>query len=310
MKKKRKVTVCEINHCYQRTVDRGVLFYNIRDHLVFFTVFCTMADRYDIRVVKLVQMPDHVHHSSMTASAYRLSCFQRDYTSIFARECNSAFGLHGPVFDSPFGSAPKHGNKAIRTNMLYIDNNPVERKLVARAEQYQWNYIAYAQSENPFSQTIRLRYASAQLRRALKLVRGLHDSGQYITYRVMTKLFDSLPSIQEKDQLADYIVNTYSVIDHSFSIGLFGSFENEILAAASNTGSEYDIQESFVGKDDRWYSRFSSIVMNHCLVKDIHDILRMDNDKKEKLFQLLRRETGAPGIQIAAYLHLPVILKH
>ena len=193
--------------------------------------------------------------------------------------------------------------------MLYLDNNPVERKLVARAEQYRWNYMAYAQCENPFSETIRLRYASPQLRRALKLVRGLHDSGQYITYRVMTKLFDSLPSIQEKDQLADYIVNTYSVIDHSFSMGLFGSLENEILAAASNTGSEYDIQESFLGKDDRWYARFSSIIMNHGIVKDIHDILRMGNDKKEKLFQLLRRETSAPTVQIAAYLHLPVIIK-
>ena len=114
-----------LNHCYQRTAGRGVLFYDTLDHLVFFTVYCTMAVRYRVRVFKVVQMPDHIHHSLITKSLSSLSAFCRDVTATYAKEYNRAHGRSGPLFESPFGSAAKRGDKAVRTNLLYLDNNPV-----------------------------------------------------------------------------------------------------------------------------------------------------------------------------------------
>ena len=47
MKKSRKFYKDIINHCYQRTADNGVLFYTVSDHLVYFTLYCVLAKKYD-----------------------------------------------------------------------------------------------------------------------------------------------------------------------------------------------------------------------------------------------------------------------
>lgn len=39
------------------------MFYSISDYLVFFTIFCTAARHWDVVVVKLCLMPDHIHNS-------------------------------------------------------------------------------------------------------------------------------------------------------------------------------------------------------------------------------------------------------
>ena len=296
-----------VNHCYQRSADRGVLFYNVCDRLLFFTIFSVMARRHNVRVYKLVQMPDHIHHSTSARSVRHLSAFVRDYTAMFAREYNSISGRQGAVFEARFSNALKRSDKVVRTNLLYLDNNPVERKLVKCAEEYQWNYLAYAVSSHPFSEKIVLRVASMPLRRALKRVAWMHQNGQYLPYSILRKLFDSLPDDRERDQLIDYIVTTYSVIDHKESTRYFGGYDQEVLAARSNTGSEYDISEGFIGKSDLYYDQFSAILRKE--LTEIHDLFKASADKKGEWFQLLREQTDAPGKQIAAFLHLPVEVK-
>ena len=293
-----------VNHCYQRSADRGVLFYNVCDRLLFFTIFCVMAGRHGVRVYKLVQMPDHIHHSTSARSVRHLSAFVRDYTALFAREYNRISGRQGAVFEARFSNALKRSDKVVRTNLLYLDNNPVERKLVKYAEDYQWNYLAYAACSHPFSEKIALRHASMPLRRALKRVAWMYQNGQYLPYSILRKLFDTLPDDRERDQLIDYIVTTYSVIDHKASTRYFGGYEQEVLAAHSNTGSEYDISEGFIGKSDLYYDQFSATLRKE--LTDIHDLFKASADKKGEWFQLLREQTDAPGKQIAAFLHLPV----
>lgn len=298
-----------LNHCYQRTADRGVLFYDVCDRLLFFTVFCVMARRHQVKVYKLVLMPDHIHHSTTTHTKEQLSAFARDYSAVFAREYNSAFGRKGPVFKVPFQFAPKRGDKSIRTNLLYLDNNPVERKLVTQAESYRWNFLAYGGSTHPFSEAIVLRHASMPLRRALQRVDGEHRQNRYLSYRLLRNLFDSLPEDKERNQLTDYIINKYSVIDHAASFRYFGGFEQEVQAAHFTTGSEYDINEGFIGKSDRYYSLFSRILRQDAGLTDIHAPLTAPDAQKWEWFNLLQRKTDAPVKQIAAYLHLCVETK-
>lgn len=295
-----------LNHCYQRTADHGVLFYTVRDHLVFLTIFCIMARRHQVQVLKLVQMPDHTHHSSIAKTRDQLSAFQRDYTSAFAKEYNRAYDLRGPVFETPFSSALKRSDKEVRTNLIYLDNNPVERRLVKKAEEYRWNYLAFANSSHPFSEKILLRSASMPLRRALKRVEYIEAEGRYLSYPVLNHLFESISSIREKEQLTDYIISTYSVLDHASATRYFGGYQQELMAAHSTTGSEYDISEGFIGKSDAHYAKLASIILEGGRFHDIHEILRLPKREKLSLLETLGWKTTAPEKQIRAFLHLPV----
>lgn len=304
--KKRKVFDAVPNHCYQRSVNNQVIFYSISDFLLFYTVFCTAAKRHHVVVLKLVLMYDHIHHSTMAPSMEELSAFTRDYTSVFVKEFNPVCHRDGPLFDTPYGSAPKFGDKKIRSNLIYLDNNPVERKLTKLAEDYQWNFLAYGNDPYPFSTKILLRKASMPLRRALKRVKSIHESGLHLTYTVLQNLFKSLPYDYERRQLTDYIINLYSVIDHEAAIRFFGSYQNEVLAAHSTTGAEYDINEVFIGKSDACYNQMSAILRKDGLFDDIHDVLALPLEEKMRWFQVLSHRTHATREQIAGFLHMPL----
>ena len=296
---------CVFYHCYQRPKDRGVIFYTVSDHLMYFTILCIRFTLYALKILKCVQMPDHIHHSVVEYEDGQLSAFIQDVTSTFTREYNNAHGRKGPMFDTPFGRAPKKTDKSRRTNLTYLDNNPVERHLVERAEEYRWNYLAYAFSDHPFSPKIVLRKASMPLRRALKMVKARHAKGRYLTGVLLRRLFDSLPNKTECEQLTDYIISTYSVIDHKASTGYFKSYENELITAHANTGSEYDIKEHFIGRSDACYVKMTRALIASGLVRDIHEVYSMTPEEKRKAFRYLVARMDAPGKQIAAFLHIP-----
>ena len=292
-------------HCYQRPKDRGVIFYTVADHLLYFTIFCTVIPKYNVTALKLVQMPDHLHHSMIEKESGQLGACLDIVTSLFVREYNKAYGRRGPMFDTPFGRAPKKTDKSIRTNLTYLDNNPVERQLVNKAENYRWNYLAYAVSPRPFSQRIVLRKASMPLRRALKMVKARHAKGRYLTGVLLRRLFDSLPGKIEREQLTDFIVSTYSVIDYKAATNYFKSYQDELITAHANTGSEYDIKEHFIGRSDACYVKMTRALLASGLVKDIHEIFSMTPEDKRMAFRYLNARIDAPGKQIAAFLHIP-----
>lgn len=297
--------VKDFYHCYQRPADRGVIFYTVVDHLLYFTVMCARSAKYDVKIVKCVQMPDHLHLSVMENAPGQLSSYIQDVTSTFTREYNKAYGRKGPMFESPFGRAEKRTGKSIRTNLIYLDNNPVERQLVIKAEDYRWNYLAYVATNHPFSEKILLRKASMPLRRALKIVQIQHKKGRYLTGQMLRKMFDSLPDRKECEQLTDYIVSTYSVIKNEEALGFFKSYEDELITAHANTGSEYDIKEGFIGRSDACYSKMTRLLIQSGKVRDIHNIYTMTDEQKRDAYYYLKARINAPGTQIRAFLHLP-----
>ena len=58
------------------------------------------------------------------------------FTSWFVREYNSFSGRTGKLFKKNYGSAPKSDSKKIRSCINYIGNNPVEKSLCERAQDY------------------------------------------------------------------------------------------------------------------------------------------------------------------------------
>lgn len=127
-------------------------------------------------------------------------------------------------------------------------------------------------------------------------------------YQLLRNLFDSLQDDNEKEQLTDYIISTYSVIDQGAAIRFFGSYENELIAAHSNTGEEWDIHEVKIGKSDAWYDTFADIIMKEAPLDDIHRIISLSTQQKWRYFDILNAKTNAPWNQIKAFLHLPVEL--
>ena len=105
------------------------------------------------------------------------------------------------------------------------------------------------------------------------------------------------------------MISTYNIIDFEAAIRFFGSFAALLVATHSTTGSEYDLNEVFVGKSDKPYAEMTQILMEECGFKDIHEMLTMDNDAKRNLFDILRRRTFVLAKQIAKFLHLPIFTK-
>ena len=149
--RRRKFLSGSPNHIYQRSQNGSVIFYSLEDCLVYFTVFCTCAKRYGVTVLGLCEMYDHIHQLVEAPDLPTLSGFERVVNMTFSYEYygdlkRGAEGFVsdrnitsgsvsvtipniGHLFQSPFGSAPKIGNKKIRTSIAYLYNNPVERNI-------------------------------------------------------------------------------------------------------------------------------------------------------------------------------------
>ena len=206
-----------VNHCYHRAEDNGVIFYTISDYLVWFTIVCTKARKHNVTILAMCPMPDHVHLSVVTSQKKTLSAFMSEYAHDFAFEHNVVCHRKGDFFRHPFGSAPKVGAKKARTNVIYIANNPVERQLAEKAEEYRWTFLAYAESDHPFSEKLVKDKASQSLRRALEEVDGLRNADRPLNYAMLRRFFRKLDR-RESLQLTDYIISKYNVMDYDTAL--------------------------------------------------------------------------------------------
>ena len=291
-------------HCYQRTIDGGVIFYCDLDFLVCFIIICLTAKRYHIRLLKVCLMYDHIHLVVTAPDRESLSSFMQAFTTQFSKEAGQIYGHKGNLFESPYGSAVKYGAKKARTVLIYADNNPVERQLCRQAELYRWNFLAYGFSSHPFSEKIRLRFASRNIRRAVSIVKDRRAKNRPISYTMMKRLFTGLDT-GERQQLTDYIITTYSAIEYEAGFRFFDSGEKMLQAIHANTGSEYDLNEVFVGRSDVCYPAMDAILERKYPDRDIHFFLSLPEGDRRVLFYYLRSKTSAYPSQIAKFLHLP-----
>ena len=139
-------------HIYKNTKDGGLLFYTLSDYLVFFTITCVTAEKMDITLAALTLMRDHVHEELEVSHPKIMADYERIVNAWYAQEFNHSCGRTGQLFTHPYGNAPKRTESKIRDSFAYLGNNPVERKLTTRAEEYRWTFLAYSLSKHPFSQ--------------------------------------------------------------------------------------------------------------------------------------------------------------
>ncbi|MBR5035218.1 MAG: transposase [Bacteroidales bacterium] len=293
-----------VQHIYQKTAGGFLIFYSVRDYLVFYTIFSCVARIHKVRVIGLCQMVDHLHVLVQTDDLEELRRFVHHYTTWFSQFYNKQHHQRGSLFSRPFGFASKTTSKEIRSAIAYLFNNPVERKQCVRPEQARWNYLAYGASSNPFSVSIKLVKASRSLRAALKTVKQLRLLNTPLSYTLLMRLFGKL-SKDEQQQFIDYIISTYNSIDHAAASKYFDGYQNMVTAVNTTKGSEYEMQEEFAGVSDNVYNKISQYLMEQKIIGNVDDLLLLDIDSRNGLKLPLAYYTGATQRQLAKYLHLP-----
>ena len=307
--KRRDFNEFAIEHIYQRPSERGLLFYSDMDYLQFFTIICVCAVKHYIRIVSLSLMPDHFHLLIISPSSESTASFMRDCTSLFAMDFNEYCGRHGNLWQKSYGKALKISDKAKRTAIAYVGNNGAEKQLCIRTEEYRWNFLAYFNDENPFSEPVKAKAASKYLKKAQAIIRRYHDLNKPLGIHLLEKMRNGLDD-REWDQLCDYVISVYNVIDYIAAIRFYGSFETMLTALNSNTGSEYEIREEMNGLPDTNYDEIRKHLLKNGHLENARQnprqLLRLSEDARTELAERIRQDGVAPIYQIRKYLHLPV----
>ena len=297
--RKRKFAPGECMHIYQRTIKGYNIFYDLEDFLVFYSIFSTVAREYDIVILELCLMVDHIHILISASSLRQISLFIQHYTSLFVREYNYSINRHGSLFHKSFGSAPKKGSKKIRSTIVYIGNNPVEKKLCRYGEEYRWNFLSYMQEESRCIKDT----MSKKLKAALKEIKQCRANAQHLNFGQIRRMLKGLTSA-EQNILTDYVIRMYFPFGKDALLSFYDSYEDMIHAMRSSSGSEYDIKENFNSGTDRIYEEMTKEVKMLYPGIPVREVTVMDIDKKIEIGLTLKRNTDASIYQIAKFLHI------
>ena len=232
------------NHVYCKGVRGNLIFYSTADCLSYLTLYSCLARKHKIRTNAFSIMPNHTHAQQEAERKEHFINFNQDLLSQYSRGFNKQHRQSGNLFEKPFGSVPKVGEKYIRNNLSYINNNGASGKLSKGVVDYRWNLMAYYCSDHPFSEKIVLNRATRRMKWAIKYVEKLRMDNKPLDYRIQAMLFKGL-NRKESKQLLDYILVKYNFLDYRQVLEYYGSFENAIRAMDANTGSEHDLKEDW-----------------------------------------------------------------
>ena len=292
-------------HIYQRSEGHVVMFYTRRDFLCFYTILSVCAVKTGVKVLAVALMYDHVHILVEAESRKEVESFVQMYSSYYSREFNGDSGLSGRLFEKPFGAALKLGEKNIRTCAGYVYNNHTNKNLCERAEGIRWNFLAYAHSSNPFSSPIKRDIIRRKLRSALAVVESEFNAGHFLNEATLRRIFPGLTT-EEKDQLTDFIIDTYRFIDYASLESLYRSYEEMVYSFNSNTFNDYDINEESWDRrgDDTVFREMAKYVLSLGRFRNLKDILSLSEDDKLEFATEFKVMTRATWQQIGAYLHI------
>ena len=305
---KRKQKDRPFQHVFKRTADKGVVFYRVEDHLVYFSIQSVMARRHNLPILASTHMFTHVHKMTAASDPSQLEAFEHDVNTVFTREYNTEYGRTGPLFAAPFGRATRRDDKLKRSSLIYVLNNPVEVRLAKRAIEDRWTFLAYYDNAFPFSERPVLNKCRWALRNAMQMVDYEFHGGRYLTYRILNQLFNDLNKV-EKEQLTDYIICRYFFFDVERCRQLFGSLERMISAADLTTGKEFDVGEESDGYNDIPYREMCSLANKYKLIGPGMPLWHLPEERMAKLADFLRNESTASELEVARFLHRGLVLK-
>lgn len=302
-KRIRRFIPMECNHVYQRSIKGYNIFYDREDYLICYMILSVISKKLNVKILEVCFMFDHIHILIDAESRELMASFVRDFLSVFVREYNTSIGRKGQLFYKSFGSAPKQGNKKMRSVIVYIGNNPVEKHLCEYAEEYRWNFLRYMVEPFPFSNETPGRKRSRNLNRCIKRVNAAAKVGRYMNYTQLYDMFSDLTEM-EAEYLTDYIIMTYYPFDTGRLLNFYDDWKQMMDSMHSTTGSEHDIVEEWYSRSDSVYSEMIKFVKGHFMLNKARDVTVMPLMQKKKLMADLMRHTGATFSEICKFLHL------
>lgn len=292
-------------HIFGITVDRGICFYTTADCLVWFTLFCVLAARYNVRVIAICIMLNHFHVEARFPSKQAMSAVMRELGSRFTGQYNRHYRLSGPLFHERYGSSLKTKEQRIKDNFVYVCNNPIGKKAVRKAELYRWNFLAYMESDCPFSSPIVIRRSSRRFRCVRAAVLQSCRNGQPLGYNFFGGLYDQL-SVSEKKQIVDLIVSSYNVIDFEELRRVWGGLDRICEMLHTVSGSEYDLADDNSAEDYRHYYQMIRIVRESGFDIRCKRFVDLPDEEAVRLAGIIAARTDATKAEIAKFLHLPL----
>ena len=289
------------HHVYTITKDGGVLFYRITDRLSFYTVMSVLTRRHRMTVLGVSIMFTHLHFMLKAVDITHLRSYIGDVLSTFSRIVNQDRDSRGAVFRRPFGRAVRCSEKEKRASLIYLYNNPVEKKLCQRAIEDRWTFLAYARNTFPFSATLVKRNVRHALRSACDVVDREYRAGRYLRPAMLRELFRNLFRT-EQEQLTDYIIQKYQFIDHREAIGLFDDLNALLLATDASSGKEFDVGENFDPSSDVAYREMCSLAARNGLFEN-WKLLHLSPDERAGWARNFQLATGASRSQVRKFLH-------
>jgi len=285
-------------HLYQRAIDHGVIFYDLADRLVYYTITAVKSKKYGIVVNAASIMFTHIHQSVMIHNLVQLGMYLHDVGVTFSRLYNNRYFREGALFQHPAGRSTKNSTKAIKTNIIYVFNNHVEKRLCDKAIEERWSFLAYAKSQHPFSKEIPHR-CSKELRKAIRLVDRRILKLKNLEYADLDRILPVLTE-DEKEQFIDYVIHRYALIDFNCAASFFQNIDSMINAVDSTTGSEYEIQEDFDSNSDIPYNVLTTYFTKNKIIQSIYNL---SESEKELWSTLAHQKTNAPTWQIKKFIH-------
>lgn len=229
-------------HIYQRSADWGVIFYDDVHILSHFTILCTSAKKFGVKIYALCYMLNHIHILAEFSDREQMTQLLRFVTSTFSHRYNLYMGKDGATFAPRFGSSFKLGPKSVVSTFNYIVNNPVEKHLVAKALDYKWNFLVYAPSLPVPVSSLSKRKSSLQFQLFANRIDSAIQKLKYLSMEELAHIKSTL-SPAEWQVIVNKIITGYNIIDYQRMASYFRSMDDMLKAPDFNTGAEYELDD-------------------------------------------------------------------
>ncbi len=293
-------------HIFCITADRGICFYTMADCLVWFTLFCILAVKYHVRVIAVCIMLNHFHIEAKFPSKHVMSTFMRELNSRFTQQYNRRYCLTGPLFHERYGSSLKIKEQRIKDNIVYICNNPIGKRAVHRAEEYRWNFLAYMESDRPFSAPVIIRKCSKQFLIVRSEVLRRARCRQPLDYNFFDGIYSEL-SLHERKQIVDRIIVSFNVLDYGELRNVWGGYGQICQMLQMVSGSEYDLADDDSAEDYKHYYQMTHIVEESGFDIWNRRFTGLPDKEIRRIAREIAEKVDATKAEVAKFLHYPLL---
>jgi putative transposase len=149
-------------HVTNRGVERRRLFYKADDYQAFLRLLATGRERYAVSLFAVCLMPNHFHLVVQADFDRELSAYLQWVQGCYACDLRANTGTvgHGHVFQQRFWSDVITDELHFLNVVRYIERNPIESSLVARAESWQWSSLFVRRGEDSWLNPLPVRLPS------------------------------------------------------------------------------------------------------------------------------------------------------